>query len=85
MKSIERDFPVGKISVLAERESWRKEIFRPIYHFHKWWATRLGSVFRAMILGALYADKTSVWDSFYETHNLKDKIVFDPFMGLELH
>ena len=43
---IESDaFPFDFLSVIAERESWRKEIHRPIYHLHKWWAKRLGSIF----------------------------------------
>lgn len=51
--ALECDFPQVEISQLAEQESWRKEINRPIYHIHKWWATRLGSVFRGVTLGAL--------------------------------
>ena len=47
------DFPFEQLSRIAERESWRKEIYRPIYHVHKWWAQRLGSVFRGILLGAL--------------------------------
>jgi hypothetical protein len=30
------DFPFEFLSSLGERESWRKEINRPIYHVHKW-------------------------------------------------
>ena len=49
---IETDaFPFEFLSQLAERESWRKEVHRPIYHVHKWWAKRLGSVFRGILLG----------------------------------
>ena len=52
MRLIETDaFPFEFLSRLAERESWRKEIHRPIYHVHKWWAKRLGSVFRGILLG----------------------------------
>ncbi|ELD5656048.1 hypothetical protein QQA75_004695, partial [Salmonella enterica] len=51
--ALECDFPLIEISQIAEQESWRKEINRPIYHIHKWWATRLGSVFRGITLGAL--------------------------------
>ena len=36
-------FPFEAISRAAEVESWRKEVWRPIYHMHKWWAQRLGS------------------------------------------
>ena len=53
MRLIESDaFPFEFLSQLAERESWRKEVHRPIYHVHKWWAKRLGSVFRGILLGA---------------------------------
>ncbi|WP_277422820.1 DNA methyltransferase, partial [Pseudomonas viridiflava] len=64
-----------------EQESWRKEINRPIYHIHKWWATRLGSVFRAITLGALSKPGVDVWSEFYKVQNFKGKVVLDPFMG----
>ena len=79
--ALEEGFPVAEISALAERESWRKEINRPLYHIHKWWATRLGSVFRGITLGALTKAGSDIWEGFYRTHNLKDKVVLDPFMG----
>jgi putative DNA methylase len=78
---IERSFPHVEISQLAEQESWRKEINRPIYHIHKWWATRLGSVFRAITLGALIPERTDIWQAFYQTHDFTGKVVLDPFMG----
>ncbi|HXG64122.1 MAG TPA: DNA methyltransferase [Blastocatellia bacterium] len=80
-KAIECHFPISQISKLAEQESWRKEVHRPIYHIHKWWAQRLGSVFRAIILGALADADTDIWESFYQEHNFHNKIVLDPFMG----
>jgi putative DNA methylase len=80
-RAIERGFPVRQISLLAEQESWRKEVHRPIYHIHKWWAQRLGSVFRAMILGALADSDVDIWEEFYKHHNFADKVVLDPFMG----
>lgn len=79
--AIESGFPIVQISELGEQESWRKEINRPIYHIHKWWATRLGSVFRAINIGALSTSGTDIWKQFYEQHNLVDKVVLDPFMG----
>ncbi len=48
--ALECGFPNIEISRISEQESWRKEINRPIYHIHKWWATRLGSVFRGITL-----------------------------------
>lgn len=80
-KAIEHGFPIVPISRLAERESWRKELGRPLYHIHKWWATRLGSVFRAIVLGALSDADTNIWDEFYEKHDFRGKVVLDPFMG----
>ena len=79
--ALEHDFPIVEVSQVAEHESWRKEINRPLYHIHKWWATRLGSVFRAITLGALSPKHTRIWDAFYQRHHLKGKTVLDPFMG----
>jgi len=79
---IESDgFPFEFLSQLAERESWRKEIHRPIYHVHKWWATRLGSVFRGILLGAVMPPGADLRDEFYRCHSLAGLSVFDPFMG----
>lgn len=79
--ALECDFPLVEISQIAEQESWRKEINRPIYHIHKWWATRLGSVFRGITLGALSQPGVDTWAQFYKTHDLAGKVVLDPFMG----
>lgn len=79
--ALECEFPIVEVSKISEQESWRKEINRPIYHIHKWWATRLGSVFRAVTLAALSPPSLDTWKSFYEHHQLNGKIVLDPFMG----
>ena len=82
MRLIETDdFEFEFLSHLAERESWRKEIHRPIYYLHKWWAKRLGSVFRGILLGSLLSEKEKLSDNFYSLHNFSDMSVFDPFMG----
>ena len=79
---IEREeFPFEFISALAERESWRKEIYRPIYHIHKWWAKRLGSIFRGILLGSVLPDGQSFEQAFYSCHDLPEITIFDPFMG----
>ena len=77
----DEDFPFERISDIAELESWRKEIYRPIYHIHKWWARRLGTVFRAIIIGALAPAGTDIFDAFYRPIRFKDAVIFDPFMG----
>ncbi len=76
-----RNFSFELFSKVAEQESWRKDINRPIYHIHKWWAQRLGSVFRAIILGALSPSNTDLYAEFYRQHDLSKYTIFDPFMG----
>lgn len=79
--ALEAGFPLLEVSQVAEQESWRKEINRPLYHIHKWWATRLGSVFRAITLAALSPPGRGQWDDFYRQHSFTGKVVLDPFMG----
>ncbi|MBP7937812.1 MAG: helix-turn-helix domain-containing protein, partial [Phycisphaerae bacterium] len=79
--AIEDGFPFEEVSTVAEIESWRKEVHRPIYHVHKWWAQRLGSVFRAAIIGAAVPAGASVMDAFYSRTRFPGLVVFDPFMG----
>ena len=74
-------FPFEALSEIAEIESWRKEINRPLYHIHKWWAQRLGTVFRAMVIGAFAPSGADVLDLFYKPVRIRDSVVFDPFMG----
>jgi putative DNA methylase len=78
---IEADFPFALLSRIAERESWRKEVYRPVYYLHKWWARRLGSVFRGIILGAHIKDTDDFWSRFYGVNDFSDTVIFDPFMG----
>jgi putative DNA methylase len=82
VRLIESDvFPFEFLSQLAERESWRKEIHRPIYHVHKWWAKRLGSVFRGILLSSVLPEGSDLAREFYKTHRQSGVTVFDPFMG----
>lgn len=77
MKAIENDFPIEFIDKIAETESYRKDIYRPIYHIHKWWAKRLGSVFREIVIGS----SSEEWDDFYSQIDYDRQVVLDPFMG----
>lgn len=74
-------FPFEALSDVAERESWRKEINRPTTHIHKWWAQRLGTVFRAMTIGAFAPSGTDIFNLFYKPVRIPGGTVFDPFMG----
>ncbi|MUW14268.1 DUF1156 domain-containing protein [Halorubrum sp. CBA1125] len=57
---IERGFPIERVNELAEREGRAKMYYRPIYTMHKWWARRLGCVFRAISLYSLLDDPDAV-------------------------
>lgn len=74
-------FPFEYFADVAELESWRKEVHRPIYHIHKWWAQRLGSVFRAILLGVGAPKGIDPLRLFYEAVRMPGAVVFDPFMG----
>lgn len=54
-KIIEDFFPIEKVNQIAERESSiASKYYRPsLKPFHKWWARRLGCVFRAILLYSL--------------------------------
>lgn len=80
-KWIEGDFPFARLSQVAEHESWRKEVYRPVYYIHKWWARRLGSVFRGILLGACLDEDQDFWQHFYGPNDYNTTTVFDPFMG----
>ncbi len=57
--ALERDFPAAVLSRIGEHESWRKEIHRPATSTHKWWAKRLGSVFRGILTAAVTEDEAA--------------------------
>src|SRR5258708_37374567 len=76
----EPSFPFEYLSEIAELESWRKEINRPIYHIHKWWAQRLGSVFRSILISAFSPPDTNILAAFYNKPRPSKRVVFDPFM-----
>ncbi|WP_435185127.1 DUF1156 domain-containing protein [Halobellus sp. EA9] len=57
---IERGFPIEQVNDLADREGRAKLHYRPLTTMHKWWARRLGSVFRAISLYSLVSDPDQV-------------------------
>jgi len=81
VRYIEKDLPVDRLNRIAQREGNSK---KPIYQLHKWWARRLGSVFRMLIISAFCSaqePEESIWSKFYEGMNLDSNIILDPFMG----
>ncbi len=90
-KPIEVTFPVAKVNAIAEKEStgFGRRHYRPWSVMHKWWARRLGSVFRTILLYTL-ADKglcewsqnpEDLWELYSQDVDLSEKIVLDPMMG----
>lgn len=78
---LETNPPAVFASGLAIREGNSK---KPIYRIHKWWARRLGSVFRCILLGATTSRQRRHEldeDSFYRKHDFSGLVVLDPFVG----
>lgn len=78
---IEQGFPFAEISEIATRESWRKETNRPTSYIHKWWARRLGSVFRSLLIASEESDEKLFFDEYYGGGHFEGKVILDPFMG----
>ena len=70
--------PILALTGFAVREGRRP---RPIYTGHKWFARRLGSVFRALLVGATSPPETDFWDQYYGSADLREVVVLDPFVG----
>src|SRR5258708_20496631 len=79
--ALERDFPAAALSLIGERESWRKEVHRPATSTHKWWAKRLGSVFRGILISAVTVNRTDAVAAYESASRLEGLVVFDPFGG----
>ncbi len=88
-KEIEKEFPFSQVSEIANRESNAKRYYRPILTLHKWFARRLGSVFRSILIYAsikplAHTKKTGgvpFWDLYLKDHSFSNMSVLDPFMG----
>jgi putative DNA methylase len=81
MSALECDFPAAELSHIGEHESWRKEVHRPATSTHKWWAKRLGSVFRGILCSAVTSDSASALEAYGSATRLDSLTVFDPFAG----
>ncbi|HOX57990.1 MAG TPA: DNA methyltransferase [Verrucomicrobiota bacterium] len=72
------NLPMHDIAALALREGRRP---RAIYTAHKWFARRLGTVFRALLVGAVSGPEDDFWEGYYGGANLCGLTVLDPFVG----
>ena len=59
-KAIENYFPFSKVSEIAYKESNAKRYYRPVLTLHKWFARRLGSVFRSILIYASLSSSIKV-------------------------
>ncbi len=78
---IENGFPTAKSHLIAMREGNSK---RPIYQIHKWWARRLGSVFRTLLISSFspaHESQKDIWSKYYNGFSLQNKVIYDPMMG----
>ena len=78
---LENGFPTQKLHELALKEGNSK---RPIYQIHKWWARRLGSVFRALILSSSLPPSESeegFWKKYGNSFSVEGLTLYDPMMG----
>jgi putative DNA methylase len=57
---IERGFPIERVNDIAEKEGSSKMHYRPTSMVHKWWARRLGCVFRSICLYTLIDDSENL-------------------------
>lgn len=88
--------PLNLMDELAESETYRRDVYRPIYSLHKWWARRPGSTFRCLGLATLTDDMVTKddilirrtsgsHDGLYinpdEDRINNDVTVLDPFAG----
>jgi len=58
--------PLNLMDKLAEKETYRRDVYRPIYSLHKWWARRPGSTFRCLGLAAMTDETISKDDILTE-------------------
>ncbi|MFF3000157.1 DNA methyltransferase [Streptomyces sp. NPDC057950] len=79
--ALEVNFPAIELSKIAENESWRKEVHRPATSTHKWWAKRLGSVFRGIIAAAVTEADGDALKTYSSAADLGGLVVLDPFAG----
>jgi adenine-specific DNA methylase len=72
--------PLNLMDELAEKETYRRDIYRPIYSLHKWWARRPGSTFRCLGLAALTDDTITKDDILTErTTGSHDGLYIDSY------
>jgi len=73
-------FPVEDLASVALREGQRTN---PLYRVHRWFARRLGTAFRGLLVGAGTGvdEHRGFWKRYFSDFQLKGAVVLDPFVG----
>jgi hypothetical protein len=78
---IERgELPLIDLAALAMREGRRP---RAIYTAHKWFARRLGTIFRALLVGTVSSPDDDFWQRYYGAANLHGLTILDRSLAVE--
>lgn len=72
------ELPLRELAAFAIREGRRP---RAIYTAHKWFARRLATVFRALLIGAVSGPDDDFWGAYYGETSLNGLRILDPFVG----
>lgn len=72
------DLPIAALAALAEREARHPN---PIYGAHRWFARRLGTAMRALLVASATETDSDFWAAFDGEADLRGVRVADPFMG----
>lgn len=70
--------PVRELATLAVREGRRP---KPVYGTHKWFARRLGSAFRGLLVAAATPAGGDFWGAYEGGVDLAGTTLLDPFVG----
>jgi putative DNA methylase len=81
LSALEVGFPAASLSNVGLAESWRKEVHRPATSTHKWWAKRLGTVFRGIITSAVSETTEEALNAYQSRTSLSGLVILDPFGG----
>ncbi len=79
--SLESTLPAAMLSAVGTKESWSKEVHRPATSTHKWWAKRLGTVFRGILTSAVTPEGDDAASAYGSAIDLAGAVVLDPFSG----
>jgi putative DNA methylase len=70
--------PIASLARIGRREGWRPS---ETYSAHRWFARRLASAVRALLVASQTSTEESFWQGYEKGMDLGGLTVFDPFVG----